>query len=452
MIKHISIFCAVMCVAVYSALAQNVEQVFTKDGSLYEGYISEQIPGNKITVKTEKSTLFVKSSDISNLVYENRNVEDLPKRLGEWAKKHYPKDVNLRVASLSVGDKRYSNVVVLESGVRFKLLSFADDTFNLAWKDVEKTVKTKDAASANINDIIKLKDGRSVIGHIIEQIIGYEVRIRTLAGEINSVSFADILSVSCEKIDKTRSSRSDFRFIDRIELRNGSSIEGFITSRVMGRHLIMETLDNTQNKEIPLINIAKYVKILNPDYNAISNNDSFEEGLEDREYDKDAADEYAIKQDSKTTEKEIDNDRWSGSTVVTEHKSKDDNAVYLNGIPMTLNSIESYENNKYVIKDPVTDAVSANTEITIEMPQSFNMFDLKIVKTKLTIVSISSSGNGNSLLPSFDKKDINKSKIEHGISKAGNGNVVLSTTISEPGTYILYPVANERMCIVFNVQ
>lgn len=455
MIKHISIFCAVLCIAAYSATAQNVDHVFTKDGSVYEGYISEQIPGSKITVKTEKATLFVNSSDVSDLAYENRYVEELPKRLGEWAKSHYPKEGRLRVASLNVGGKRYSDVVVLESGVRYKLLSFEDDTFNLAWADIVKTTKTQDDISENVNDVVKLKNGQSLTGHVIEQIIGYEIRIRTLEGEINAVSFPDIVSVSSQQTDKTRALRSDCRFIDRVELNDGSSVEGFITSRIMGRHLVMETSGNVRNKEIPLSDIAKYVKIPNPDYNTDCGSDSYEyASAESERFDREAEEEVAVNRESEATEKEVDNDndRESDNYAVAENRSKDENTVYLNGLPMTLNSIETYEFNKYVVKEPVTDAVSANTEIRIEMPDMFNMTNLKIVKTHMTFVSIASSGNGSSLLPSFEQKDANKSKIEFGISNAGNGNVVLSTIISEPGTYILYPVANMKMCIVFNVQ
>lgn len=452
MIKHISIFCAVLGIAVYSATAQNVEHIFTKDGSVYEGYISEQIPGSKITVKTEISTLFVNSSDVSNIVYENRDIEDLPKRLGEWAKKHYPREGELRVASLNVGNKRYSNVVVLESGVRFKLLSFADDTFNLVWADIVKTMKTQDGISANVNDVIKLKNGQSIIGHIIEQIIGYEIRIRTLEGEINAVRFSDVLSVSCQQADKIRALKNDIRFIDRVELNDGSFIEGFIISRAMGSHLVIATSDNAQNKEIPLSNITKYVKIPNPDYNTNCNSDLYEKKYPDSEHVNIDAEQDVVHRGSEATEEEIDNDTRSDRNTVAKPKSNDENTVYLNGLPMTLNSIEAYENSKFVVKDTVTDAVSVNTEITIEMPNMFNMTNLKIVKTYMTFVSISSSGNGSPLLPSFDKKDVNKSKIEFGISKAGNGNVVLSTIISEPGTYILYPVANMKECIVFNVQ
>ena len=47
-------------------MAQNVEQIHMKSGSIVEGYIAEQKPGKHITIQTSKATIVVNSDSLQN--------------------------------------------------------------------------------------------------------------------------------------------------------------------------------------------------------------------------------------------------------------------------------------------------------------------------------------------------------------------------------------------------
>ncbi len=432
MIRHIATCVMVSCAVVCSAAAQNIDKVFVKDGSVYEGYISSQTPGCRISVKTECATLFVNSKDVTELVYTTCDVKDLPERLGDWAKKNHPNDKTLNVASMRVADKSYTNVVVLETGVRIKILSFADDMFDLDWKNVEKTAKTEEwlTNTAGIIDVVTLKDGKHFVGHVIEQIIGYELRIRLKSGEVNAVRFPDILSIRSEQTDAAKSLWEQLDLLDRVELKDGTAVEGFITSRVMGRHLTMITRDNAVEKEIPLKDVAKYVKVYN--------------GRKSRSEEK---------SDKKRTEPRESHKRSSNRDTgkPNDAENNDSSEVYMNGLPMTLNSVVLCDGNLNAVKNPVKDKVSVGMEIKIEMPAAFNNPELKIVRTQMRAVAMVNAGNGSNAVPTFNKRDIDKSCIGFGISGLDNGNVVLSIVITEPGVYAVVPVSDDNKCIVFEV-
>ena len=58
-----------------TSVAQNVEQIYMKSGSVVEGYIAEQKPGKHITIQTTKATIVVNSDSLQNRVIERIPLE-----------------------------------------------------------------------------------------------------------------------------------------------------------------------------------------------------------------------------------------------------------------------------------------------------------------------------------------------------------------------------------------
>ena len=56
------------------AIAQEFEIIYTASGDIYRGYISEQIPGNTISVYATDATLTLAMHDIQNIHDEYRQV------------------------------------------------------------------------------------------------------------------------------------------------------------------------------------------------------------------------------------------------------------------------------------------------------------------------------------------------------------------------------------------
>ena len=64
-----------------NAFAQNIEQIYMKNGSIIKGYIAEQIPGKQITLQTEEATIVVNSDSLLNRITERIPSESLSQ---EW--------------------------------------------------------------------------------------------------------------------------------------------------------------------------------------------------------------------------------------------------------------------------------------------------------------------------------------------------------------------------------
>lgn len=59
--KQKKLFCQLIwCLCINAGvLAQNIEQIHMKNGSVVEGYICEQIPGKSITIQSAAATIVV---------------------------------------------------------------------------------------------------------------------------------------------------------------------------------------------------------------------------------------------------------------------------------------------------------------------------------------------------------------------------------------------------------
>lgn len=439
MIKHIATLLAAVCAAIFTVAAQTTDKVIIKNGSEYNGYISEQIPGKSITVTTESAILFVPSSQISNLTYRTVDVYDLPERLKLWVKNNRPNDRTLEVASLQIGEKSYTDAVILEKGARYKILSVSDDSYQLQWTDVVRTIKPDDRSQifADINDVVVLKNGNELTGYVTEQILGFELRIRTLSNEIISVKFPDIASIRSELVDKEKSLWEQLPLLDKIVLNDGSSVEGFIVSRTMGSNLTIITREDSVEKMVKLNDIAKYLKLPNVQSEKNADTDTDTDADTDTDTDTDS--------DTGTNAEKNDNS-YNNDTPKNESGSE----VFLNGVPMTFNSIVRSDNNLYVIKSPVADIVAAGT-VKIEIPAEYYSTGMRIVMTQQRGVSGMNTSSGN-VFPTFTNKEIEKSQISYSMITLPNGNMELSTVINTPGIYVLYPAADNNKCIVFKVN
>lgn len=267
MMKKFVMLCVATVGLAAATSAQNIDQVYTKDGSIYEGFISVQVPGRSVTVKTEVATLFVEEAKISNLVLKTIACQELPVEMQGWMFDNYPELDEIEIASMRIDGRERRNVVVLEKGAsaRWKLLFFESDSYELPWSSLLKTTKTRYAIrqTAGIRDVVVLKSGHRFEGQVLEQIIGKELRIRTLENKVHNVNFTDIQSMHSEKIDPNSSILMQAPLWDCLRMHDGTWITGFITERVMGKHLKILSREDQREHTVPLRNVREYRKLPN---------------------------------------------------------------------------------------------------------------------------------------------------------------------------------------------
>ena len=259
-----------------SSLAQNVEQIYMKSGSVVEGYIAEQKPGKHITIQTTKATIVANSDSLINRVVEKISLESLSNEWKEWAEENnkYVDNNGVRqieLSTLEFKNSKYSNVYLLEKGSIIKFLDLTPNQYKFVWGDMYRTVKSKrpDNLFSGLKEVLILKDNSKVVGQIIEQFPGKDLKIATDNGEVLSFKFSQVKQIKTEKLTEKLDLWSQIQLLDKITVKGESSeLIGFISSRTLGKELIFEFEDGNK-RTIQQSQITSYAKVPNEKYVAV---------------------------------------------------------------------------------------------------------------------------------------------------------------------------------------
>ena len=247
--------------------AQNIERVYTKTGDIYEGFISEQVPGEYIAIFAEKATITVPSKDVANIRNDYRPFCSLSESAKVWFRENED-TVAVMLTSFEVEKQFVDNVVIVsKDNKETKYISFANKTYRIPWDSLRKTCKSIDFdIPYGVRDIVTLKTGERLTGGIVEQTIGESLKVKTEDGIEHGVLAEDVLSVRSEVVDEEVELWRQAQMLDRIYVDGDEAIEGFIVSRVMGQKLNILKLGSNIEQSISLSDIKKYQKFWNKDY------------------------------------------------------------------------------------------------------------------------------------------------------------------------------------------
>lgn len=256
-----------------TSVAQNVEQIHMKSGSVVEGYIAEQKPGKHITIQTTKATIVVNSDSLQNRVIEKFPLDSLPNEWREWAETNNKYEDNngvkqLELSTLEFNNSKYSNVYLLEKGSIIKFLDLTPNQYNFVWGDMFRTVKSKRPENlfSGLKEVLVLNDNSKVIGQIIEQFPGKDLKIATEKGEVLSFKFSQVKQIRTEKLTEKLDLWSQIQLLDKITVKGESSeLIGFISSRTLGKELVFEFEDGSK-RTIQQNQVTSYAKIPNEKY------------------------------------------------------------------------------------------------------------------------------------------------------------------------------------------
>ncbi len=254
-------------------VAQNVEQIHMKSGSVVEGYIAEQKPGRYITIQATKATIVVNSDSLQNRVIERIPLESLSNEWREWAETNNKYVDNngvkqLELSTLEFNNCKYSNVYLLEKGSIIKFLDLTPNWYKFVWGDMYRTVKSKRPSNlfSGLKEVLVLNDNSTVIGQIIEQFPSKDLKIATEKGEVLSFKFSQVKQIQTEKLAEQLDLWSQIQLLDKITVKGESSaLIGFISSRTLGKELIFEFEDGSK-RTIQQNQVTSYAKIPNDKY------------------------------------------------------------------------------------------------------------------------------------------------------------------------------------------
>ena len=442
---------------VCSLSAQNIDRIFAKDGSVYEGYISTQIPGKSIVVSAQSATLVVDAAVITNLKYQVKDVSALPNNMVAWLNKNRPGDATVKVASLKVNGVQYNDVLVLEQGSRYKIMVFASSKFELKWGDIVKTTKIQKDASV-IVDVVTLKNGKRFKGSITEQIIGVELKIKHDKNSVETVRLSDVLSIHSE-VANNSDLWAKLPLLDKVELKNGSVLIGFISSRMMGSSIMFLTKESAVERSIPLAEIAKYHKLSN--ISSVEAKKPAETSAAPTETSAAPTETTTPTStpEQKKTDKKQKASRWEQEEEAAKTTAKDEGAeiqatsgIKINERLATLNLVQTLDGVHYLVHD-VVDLVAVGRNVRINLPTSMRAENMKIVK----LSNYTIPGPESKKLPGWTDDDAQSKvvpaySIDSENSIDGRWNIEIKAENLTPGVYALLPLVGSSRCVSFRVR
>lgn len=392
-----------------NALAQNIEQIYMKSGSVVEGYIAEQKPGSFITVQSTKATIVVNSDSIQNKIIERVPIDSLSNEWKQWATENSKWIVKegkryLELYTMEFGSCVYSRVFLLEKGSLLKFIDVTPNKYVFKWGEMYRTVKNKRPANlfSGLKEVLVLKDDSKVEGQITEQYPGKDVKIEKDNGDVLSYKFSQIKQIQTEKLNENMSLWSQIPLLDVIKLKDETTeLIGFIYSRTLGKDLAFEFEDG-QKRNIQQNQIISYAKIPNDKY------------------------------------------------VEVYDKFLNEDEILLNGKPAYFTPLQSQGEN-LLLGEVVSEQLAVGDIVCIEARFKDPNNPVTLVKAHMeSIPKTDGKKNERILWPVITYQDLVQSHVSVSRETTPLGNVKVSFPVNEVGDYVLY-VQGRNEYIVINV-
>ena len=263
------------------------EKVTTLKGDTYEGYIVRQNIGESISFHSLISTItdstYAGASMSSTFVPEDQLDDNwkwlLQKGSIELQAEGGKKGLLLR--SFETKNNVASNVYVLQKGENFVHYIDAkkgDITIQFSEiKQIEYFYNPNEASQ--LVDVVKFYAKRpEVKGYIVKQVIGQSLFVKDVASSmVTKVELSAVESIGKCKNTPSMSWAEQSRWIEIVELKNGTIIEGFVTQKTYGEKngdafMVISTLDDSY-EVVKMEQVISIRRRLNSDYISIPSYD-----------------------------------------------------------------------------------------------------------------------------------------------------------------------------------
>ena len=156
-----------------------------------------------------------------------------------------------------------------QSGEEFSFVSFDETDIVIEWDNIKVSAKHSPFSdpSREIYDKIILEDAVLLEGHYLgKNLRNGIVKFRETNGNVTTIRQAKIKGISHEITDPERDIWSLIPYLDRITLKNGSTLEGFIVSQLFGTSVSVQLRDSESTQIAYVKDIESYEKYPNPAY------------------------------------------------------------------------------------------------------------------------------------------------------------------------------------------
>lgn len=230
-----SLFCGTI------ANAQIVQKLHLKNGSVLEGYIAKQKPGENLEFKSERATIYMSGSKVRSYSERQVKVSELDEKWAKWAEENdayigVNENRTFTFNDIITENGTISGVRVLEKGAKVKYIDMSPREHILNWDtiavlSVDKRPKT---LLTGIDRIYKLKDGTERKGQYVEEVPGKTLSLYTIDGVVEVCQTKDVMKYIMKGIHPTQSILEQSPLLDVVDVKNASIVRGVIIEQNYG--------------------------------------------------------------------------------------------------------------------------------------------------------------------------------------------------------------------------
>ena len=260
----LSCFSAFMC----EAAAQNTEKVVLKNGSVLEGYLAEQRPGNSFTVHSNEAVMFANEDSLRNVTHQVCNISNLSSAWQRWIERNHVGDgQTITLSTLEFKNSIVSNVFIQERGITIKYVDLNERTYVFPWNTLSMTSKKlrdKNQRSGIVDELV-MTDGRHYEGQVTDQTPGKGIKIILSNGMVQSFNYSDIAQIISKPYSDKLTLWQQSQLLDEVVLNSGEIVQGLITSRNIGKDYSFQ-LRSGQIRTVNAKDVAIFRKLKNEEY------------------------------------------------------------------------------------------------------------------------------------------------------------------------------------------
>lgn len=269
--KFIALGVLTVCSA--TALAQNVEKVTLKNGSVLEGYLAEQRPGKDFTVQSTNAVVFASEDSLLNVTQQQIELSMLPQAWTDWAIKNKlaepDKDgQSINLSTLQFKHSTISNVYVQERGITVKFVDMSNRSYVFPWSLLGMTTKNLRAENqfSGIVDELVMTNGKHFEGQVTDQTPGHGIKIISDDGTVQSFNYSDIVQIISKPLNPKMTIWEQSQLLDEVVLKStGETINGIISSRNIGKDYTF-VMKNGKSRIVNSTDVAIFRKLKNEEY------------------------------------------------------------------------------------------------------------------------------------------------------------------------------------------
>ncbi len=253
------------------------QKLVLKSGSVLEGYIQSQRPGEKIVFTAECSDILLPGKEVQSITSREVSFKDLSNSWKEWADKNEAwigsgDDRKLKLYDIVTQKRDLKNVRVLERGARVRYIDMSASSHTLSWDTIQalRSDSRDKSLLSGLNRTYQLTSGLEYVGQYVEEVPGQTISILSEDGVIQVLKSDEVAKYTIQKVNPNQTLFEQSDLIDVVKTKNGTS-KGVIIERNYGSNNYLLIQDQDGNTEsIKFQDIEEYSKEPNKAYNPLT--------------------------------------------------------------------------------------------------------------------------------------------------------------------------------------